>query len=325
MNANTSGPRAPASADLASELVSVFECPVCLDPVMPPIAQCVNGHLLCFPCRNKITACPLCRGGISSVRALAMEKVTERLPYPCKYSDHGCTAQPILLEKRDHEKTCDFRSCPCVFTAEACKWTGLPKNMMAHIREAHQSLSIVRGEKAEFVVHDGKIPRSYERRTVQSCFGQHFVVVLAMQHVSGFNLFHALVMIVNTPKEAQNFTYQLEMRDGDRTLTWTSRPSSVLEGVEAAMARGDSLVFDARSFAVKLSVGVTVKRGSPGEKQEQDGDTRDSYFRMFGPPGKPSGDVRDGECKRTADNDADDDDFRDSYFRMFKPRTKQYP
>ncbi|XP_037555490.1 seven in absentia homolog 3 isoform X1 [Dermacentor silvarum] len=183
----------------------------------------------------------------------------------------------------------------------------------------------ISGEKAEFVVHDGKIPRSYERMTVQSCFGQHFVVVLAMQHVSGFNLFHALVMIVNTPKEAQNFTYQLEMRDGDRTLTWISRPSSVLEGVEAAMARGDGLVFDARSFAVKLSVGVTVKRRSPGEKQEQDGDTRDSYFRMFGPPGKPSGDVRDGECKRTADNDADDDDFRDSYFRMFKPRTKQYP
>lgn len=183
----------------------------------------------------------------------------------------------------------------------------------------------ISGEKVEFVVHDGKIPQSYERRTVQSCFGQHFVVVLAMQHVSGFNLFHALVMIVNTPKEAQNFTYQLEMRDGDRTLTWMSRPSSVLEGVEAAMARGDGLVFDARSFAVKLSVGVTVKRRSPAEKQEQDGDTRDSYFRMFGPPGKQSGDARDGECKRTADNDTDDDDFRDSYFRMFKPRTKQYP
>lgn len=324
MSANSSGPRAPASADLASELVSVFECPVCLDPVMPPIAQCVNGHLLCFPCRNKITACPLCRGRISNVRALAMEKVADKLPYPCKYSDHGCTAQPILLEKQDHEKTCDFRPCPCVCTADACEWTGLPRDMVTHIRGAHESLPIVRGEKAEFFVHDGKIPRSYERSTVQSCFGQHFVIVLAMLQVRGFNLFQALVLIVNTPKEARNFSYQLEMKEGDRTLTWTAAPSSVLEGVQAAMERGDGLVFDARNFADKTSVEVTIKRRSSTKKQEEDGDARDSYFRMFGPPGRQSGDTRDGDWKRTADDNADDD-LRDSYFRMFKPRAKQYP
>ncbi|XP_065287904.1 E3 ubiquitin-protein ligase SIAH1-like [Dermacentor albipictus] len=328
MSEKASRPRTPASAALASELASVFECPVCLDPVMPPIAQCMNGHLLCFPCRNKITKCPLCRGQISSVRAWAMEKVADKLPYPCKYSDHGCTAEPILLEKQDHEETCDYRPCPCLFTAKDCKWTGTAKHMMPHIREAHPNLSIVRGEKAEFVVHDGQIPSSYERRTVQSCFGQHFVTVLAMQDVGGFKPLHALVLILNTPQEARNFTYQLEAREGDRTLTWSSRPTSVLEGVEAAMARGDCLAFDARNFAVKLTVEVTVKRRhSSAGNREEDGDARDSYFRMFGPPGKGSGDVRDGERKPTADNKADDDgdDLRDSYFRMFKPRANQYP
>ncbi|XP_075528212.1 E3 ubiquitin-protein ligase Siah2-like [Dermacentor variabilis] len=269
MSEKASRPRAPASADLASELASAFECPVCLDRVKPPIAQCMSGHLLCFPCRIKIFKCPLCREQISSVRASAMEKVADKLPYPCKYSDHGCTAQPILFEKHHHEKTCDYRPCPCLFTAKDCKWTGASNDMMPHIREAHCSLPIVRGKKAEFVVQDGQIPWSNERRTVQSCFRQHFATVLAMQHVGGFKLLHALVLILNTPQEAGNFTYQLQMRKGDRTLKWTSRPTSVLEGVEAAMARGDGLVFDARNFAVKLTVEVTVKRCvSSAGKQE---------------------------------------------------------
>ncbi|XP_054931227.1 E3 ubiquitin-protein ligase Siah2-like [Dermacentor andersoni] len=263
MSGNASRPRVMASIDLASELVSVFECPMCLDPIKPPIAQCMNGHLLCFPCRKKITNCPLCRERISSVRAWAMEKVAEKLPYLCKYSNHGCTAQPILRDKQDHEKTCDYRPCPCLFTAKDCKWTGASKDMMPHIHEAHRSLPIVRGKKAEFVVQDGQIPWSNERMTVQSCFGQHFATVLAMQHVGGFKLLHALVLILNTPLEARNFTYQLQMRKGDRTLKWTSRPTSVLEGVEAAMARGDGLVFDARNFAVKLTVEVTLKRCPP--------------------------------------------------------------
>ncbi|XP_065287976.1 E3 ubiquitin-protein ligase SIAH1-like [Dermacentor albipictus] len=328
MSGNASRQRAPASAALASELASVFECPVCLDPVMPPIAQCMNGHLLCSPCRNKIIKCPLCKEKISSVRASAMEKVAEKLPYPCKYSNHGCTALPILLDKQDHEKTCDYRPSPCLFMAKDCKWTGPVKDMTPHIREAHRSLPIVRGLKAEFVVHDGQIPWNNERMTVQSCLGQHFATVLAMQHVGGFKLLHALVLIANTPQEARNFTYQLVMRKGDRTLKWTSVPTSVLDGVEAGMARGDGLVFDASNFAVELSVAVTVKRcPSSTGKREEDGDARDSPFRMFGPPGKGSGDVRDAERKPTAGNKADDDgdDLRDSYFRMFKPRANQYP
>ncbi|XP_065287918.1 E3 ubiquitin-protein ligase Siah2-like isoform X5 [Dermacentor albipictus] len=189
-----------------------------------------------------------------------MEEVARFLAYPCEYSIRGCTAKPILRDKQDHEKRCDYRPCPCLFTAKDCKWTGTSKDMMPHIRGAHPKLSIVLAEKTEFVVHDGQIPWSNETMTVQSCLGQHFATVLAMQHVGGFKLLHALVLIVNTPEEAQNFNYHLEVREGGRTLTWTSTPTSVVEGVEAAMARGDGLVFDARNFAVKLTVEVTIKR-----------------------------------------------------------------
>lgn len=332
--------RPRSSTDLTSALTSVFECPVCLDPVMPPIAQCVNGHLLCFPCRNQVDVCPLCRQSISNVRALAMEKVAEKFPYPCNYSDYGCTAKPILLDKPDHEKTCEFRPCACVFVAEVCKWTGPPKDMPAHIREAHKSLTIYRGEKIGFVYVRGVHPETVRRtevRTLQSCFGQHFLLVLARQQSGSLNLTHVLLQNLGTPKDAEEFTYQLEIGDDERTLTWTSRPSSVLEGIEAAMARGNGLVFDSRCFApdAKLNVRVTVKRRSSTE--EGGSDTRDSYFRMFGAPGKNSSDVPDGGCKQTIRKNEDsgerkqasgvneEKDFRDSYFRMFKPRVNQYP
>jgi len=32
-----------------AKLVSMIECPVCLEPIAPPIHQCRRGHLVTFP------------------------------------------------------------------------------------------------------------------------------------------------------------------------------------------------------------------------------------------------------------------------------------
>ena len=45
-----------------SDLASYFECPVCFDYALPPIMQCQSGHIVCQSCRQKLTACPTCRG-----------------------------------------------------------------------------------------------------------------------------------------------------------------------------------------------------------------------------------------------------------------------
>lgn len=67
------------------ELTQLFECPVCFDYVLPPILQCQAGHLVCNPCRQKLSCCPTCRGPLTpSIRNLAMEKVASTLPFPCK-------------------------------------------------------------------------------------------------------------------------------------------------------------------------------------------------------------------------------------------------
>ncbi|XP_022257051.1 E3 ubiquitin-protein ligase Siah1-like isoform X1 [Limulus polyphemus] len=97
---------APSSA---SDLVSLFECPVCFEFVLPPILQCQNGHLVCSTCRQKITCCPTCRAPIGNIRNLAMEKVASTVMFPCKYSASGCNAQLLHTDKQDHEEICEFR------------------------------------------------------------------------------------------------------------------------------------------------------------------------------------------------------------------------
>lgn len=83
-----------------TELTALFECPVCFDYVLPPILQCQSGHLVCNPCRQKLSCCPTCRGPLSpSIRNLAMEKVASTLPFPCKVSPPA--GRPV--SPRQHE------------------------------------------------------------------------------------------------------------------------------------------------------------------------------------------------------------------------------
>ena len=59
-----------------------FECPVCLEVMVPPtkIFQCVHGHLICDGCKNhpEISSCPSCRVSILTsqfTRNIPMERL----------------------------------------------------------------------------------------------------------------------------------------------------------------------------------------------------------------------------------------------------------
>ncbi|KAK4871562.1 hypothetical protein RN001_015686 [Aquatica leii] len=58
-----------------SSILSVLECPVCLDTIAPPVHQCENGHLICLRCRTKTERCPVCRIRLSRGRSLLAEQV----------------------------------------------------------------------------------------------------------------------------------------------------------------------------------------------------------------------------------------------------------
>lgn len=77
-------PSSPPSDE--EEPSSIFECPVCLEVMVPPkrILQCRNGHLICGDCRGQLQRaceCPRCREEITG-RATDLETIIRTVYAP---------------------------------------------------------------------------------------------------------------------------------------------------------------------------------------------------------------------------------------------------
>ncbi|XP_035034907.1 E3 ubiquitin-protein ligase Siah2 [Hippoglossus stenolepis] len=244
-------------------LAALFECPVCLDSVLPPILQCQAGHLLCNLCRQKLSCCPTCRGPLTpSIRNLAMEKVASTLPFPCKYLSAGCLLSLHHSEKPDHEEVCEFRPYTCPCPGATCKWHGSLEAVMPHLMHAHKSITTLQGEDIVFLATDITLPGAVDWVMMQSCFSHHFMLVLEKQEkYEGHQQFFAVVLLIGTRKQAENFAYRLELNGNRRRLTWEATPRSIHDGVAAAILNSDCLVFDtsiAHLFADNGNLGINV-------------------------------------------------------------------
>lgn len=245
-----------------NDLASLFECPVCFDYVLPPILQCQSGHLVCSNCRPKLTCCPTCRGPLGSIRNLAMEKVANSVLFPCKYASSGCEITLPHTEKADHEELCEFRpySCPC--PGASCKWQGSLDAVMPHLMHQHKSITTLQGEDIVFLATDINLPGAVDWVMMQSCFGFHFMLVLEKQEkYDGHQQFFAIVQLIGTRKQAENFAYRLELNGHRRRLTWEATPRSIHEGIATAIMNSDCLVFDtsiAQLFAENGNLGINV-------------------------------------------------------------------
>jgi len=102
-----------------------LQCPVCLlVPRDIPIPACPVGHLVCQSCRVNVHICPTCRrpmhqGGTNTLA----NKMIERIPHPCKYSQ--CQVKNYLKEIVKHEARCPERTikCPYLWCNEQVKVT----------------------------------------------------------------------------------------------------------------------------------------------------------------------------------------------------------
>ncbi|XP_052738317.1 uncharacterized protein LOC112055816 isoform X2 [Bicyclus anynana] len=134
--------------DLNRSLLQLLECPVCLEWMEPPMAQCRRGHLVCLRCRTRLASCPVCRTAFSSVRNRAMEGVADILRYPCR---HGCGRETRLRQRGAHEASCTARRyrCPAATCArqEPMPLTDLPQ----HFQTCHQSILKV-GSRHQFSI-----------------------------------------------------------------------------------------------------------------------------------------------------------------------------
>lgn len=258
------------ASDSSRDLASLFECPVCFDYVLPPIHQCDSGHLVCSNCQPKLATqiCPACRGPLSGVRNLAMDKVAETVLFPCKYANSGCSLRFLHNEKRKHEETCEFRpyACPCPGTT--CRWQGSLDEVLDHLLNAHKTITTLNGEDIVFLATDINLPGAVDWVMMQCCFEHHFMLVLEKQERhEGHQQFFAVVQIIGTEKQAEQFRYKLELVDSrhGRKLAWEAKPRSIHDGISQVISGNDCLIFEpsmAQHFGENgnLAINVTIGR-----------------------------------------------------------------
>ncbi|KAF4517000.1 hypothetical protein B566_EDAN009673 [Ephemera danica] len=58
-----------------SKILTMLECPICMDTIQPPAHQCSNGHLICLQCRARSEKCPVCRIKFGRGRSLLADQV----------------------------------------------------------------------------------------------------------------------------------------------------------------------------------------------------------------------------------------------------------
>ena len=232
---------------------------------MHPIIQCRSGHLVCGNCRPKLTSCPTCRGPLTSIRNLAMEKLANSVRFPCKYASSGCEVTMPPTEKADHEEHCEFRPCRCPCPGISCGWQGSMDAVVPHLMQHYNnSIITLQGEVVVFLAVNINLAGALDWVMIQSCFGFNFILFLEkLESYDGHQKFFAVVQLIGTREQAERFTYRLELNGNRRRLIWEATPLSIREGIATAFMNSDCLVFDpgvAERFAEdgNLSIHVTI-------------------------------------------------------------------
>uniref|UniRef100_A0A0A8Y551 RING-type E3 ubiquitin transferase n=1 Tax=Arundo donax TaxID=35708 RepID=A0A0A8Y551_ARUDO len=112
-----------------------LDCPVCYEPLRPPIFQCGIGHVLCTTCRARLNKCPLC-SRTAFDRCFCMECVVDSVAVPCLYAKNGCTKKIIYFDKKKHESVCRHRPCFC--PDSGCSFTGPAAALLDHFTTHHK-------------------------------------------------------------------------------------------------------------------------------------------------------------------------------------------
>ncbi|CAH1981886.1 unnamed protein product [Acanthoscelides obtectus] len=72
------------------------------------------GHSICSECKNKIQLCPNCRCPLSNARNFTLEKLTTKVPYPCRNREIGCAFISTSNKIRSHELGCELTETTCI-------------------------------------------------------------------------------------------------------------------------------------------------------------------------------------------------------------------
>lgn len=121
-------------AKVNQDVINNLVCPACNEYMAPPIYICVTGHSICNTCRLIVKNCPLCKQSIRKTRNHTMEKLTERMQFPCRNKFKNCSFVSNISTIIQHENQCKNSDERCVLK---CKWYGSPQTLVDHLKRDH--------------------------------------------------------------------------------------------------------------------------------------------------------------------------------------------
>ncbi|CAH0561303.1 unnamed protein product [Brassicogethes aeneus] len=199
-------------SDVLCELV----CPVCLNYLYPPIKQCATGHTYCEDCFQKLTRCPECRAPKTEARSFVLERLYNKLTFPCKFYDEGCQVLAKGVNIKYHEDGCEYsmKRCPLRFNNN-CKWQGKKLELDLHCKKDH-STNIYFESSQTFKCKDfcSNVHRKYY--ILFSVFEEMFRCSMDINEEKGLVRFG--VYLMSKIRSLGKFVYQLTIKKGDTEL-----------------------------------------------------------------------------------------------------------
>ena len=78
---------------------------------------------------------------------------------------------------------------------------------------------VIAGEDIVFLATDINLPGAVDWVMMQSCFGHHFMLVLEKQDKYDVQQFYAIVQLIGTKKQAENFAYRCGLSHSSTSFT----------------------------------------------------------------------------------------------------------
>lgn len=270
-------------------LLTLVECPVCLDHITPPIKQCVIGHLVCNECFPRLTNCPTCRSTMSQERNLAMEQVSRLLQFPCRYHPLGCKKAFTLSKKAEHELECEYhtQSYKCPFHGQ-CTFMGSLTDITPHLKSEHAVTPVpVQPSGALFYRAKNFFGRKlwafiFQWNNNMFRFMVKHIHSSAVGRPENCNLLIAHIQYIGSDSMAKQYSYQISLFDADQRKNgpkFDGLVSSTSKPLESQCLKDDVFVttfckardytdqFANLNFIIKMKK-ITEKESQAGSSSE---------------------------------------------------------
>jgi hypothetical protein len=226
------------SRALDEDLLKEFECPVCMEYMVPPIKLCTNGHNICSKCRESLQCCPTCRAKFSEIRSVALENIARRLKFPCVNRQNGCLELFSIEHITKHHAICVYGKIKCPFhLLKMCSWNGLKNDLKGHAKAAHRGWF---WQKPTFL-----FPLLSEYLVILSYFGELFTFY--KQKKDG--RYYAAVQLIGPSSEASKYKCEFTLRaaNGIEQICNTFLVQSYSEDFETIFNSGICLSLDEKT------------------------------------------------------------------------------